>query len=245
MRTRPWAALAAAVTLGATAQAAPITLTEVVNTTTSNQGSAVSDGLNDAFDGSFILQNVLPTGVTFSRRVDTLQDIFSYRVLDSFTNTTGAAITITLDYYTNLGSDGLEAVVREGPGQSVSYQTPLVIGNGCCGFDPVVAFTYGEGMGDVVPGAFDLAYTLTIGAGETLSFLQFATLIADDTDRSGDVGAAIAISDMLLGSPDLRGLSSAQIASIANFSGVPLPGGAVFMASGLGLLAFRRRRRPC
>ena len=141
-----------------------------------------------------------------------------------------------------------EAVVRGSPVHHLGYEHGLPRGtvyfliSGLV----VVAFTFYQGLNAAVSRVGDgvtVTFDLTVGAGETASVLQFATLIRDDADRSGDVGAALAMSDLLLGSPDLRGLGAAEIAGIANAaSPVPLPGAMALMMAGLGVGGFARRR---
>ncbi len=232
-----------------TASAAPISLEEIVNLTTTGSGSLVNDGLDDAFDGAFGVSGF--SGLSISRRIDTLGSIQTYRVLDSFTNNTVSTISTTVTWATNLGSDGGEFVVTEGSPRAITFEDfSAPSGSPVGDYDPVLAFTFGNnaftlanGVGDVSPNAFDLDFDLTIEAGETVSILQYATLIKDDTDRSGDVALATLRSDDLISSPDLSGLSAGQVATIANFSAIPEPSMIAVFGLGLVGLGFARRRK--
>jgi len=224
-----------------------LALEEVVNLTTTSSGSAVFDGLDDAFDGYASVSGF--QGLDFQREINTFQQIFSYRVFDSFTNNTANSISTTIDYSTNLGSDGDEFIVTEGPFQSITFQDRLTpFGSPIDEFDPVIAFTTGNNQfafdfafADVSTNDFSLQYDITVKPGETVSLLQFATLIKDATDRTADVDIAAALSNSLIASPFLDGLSDTQINSVANFDAVPEPASAVILLP-LVLLSFGRRR---
>jgi hypothetical protein len=242
-------AVAAAALCSATQlSAAPLSLLEIVNTTTSSTSALVVDGLHDAFDGAFSVSGL--GGLTIDRRIDTLESIRTYRVLDIFSNNTASPITTTVNYSSDLGSDGHEFVVEEGPYRAITFQDFNNDGLPFAEFDPVLAFTFGNnafagdnGTGDVIVNGFSLFYDLIIEPGEAIGILQFATLIKDDTDRSGDVSAATMRSDALIASPDLSGLTTEEIASISNFSTVSEPRTLALLGIGLALLGIARHRR--
>lgn len=238
-----------------TSHATPMQIEEVVNSTTTYTGALVLDGLQDAFDGAFFLNSGL-AGLDVIRQIDTLESIQTYRLLDTFTNNTASTITTTIGYFTDLGSDGDELIVEEGAFRSITFQERDDLDGTPVGeVDPVLAFTFGNNsfttnnaVGDVLPGEFELTFDVSILAGESLSLLQFATLIKDDTDRSGDVALATARSDALIALPDLSGLS-VGLNDIANFgavSTVPVPAALPLFGTGLafmGFLGWRRKRK--
>jgi hypothetical protein len=227
------------------AHAAPVAISEQLNTTTNSTDSLVSDGGYDAFDGAFSLTGL--NSLTVNRRIDTLNSIQSYRVLETFTNQTASSISTTVQSYTNLGSDSGTLVADQTSFRSITHDG--------VSSDPVIAFTYGNNAfasgaltGGVGAGEFNLAAALTIAPGQSISILYFATLIRDDTNRSGDIALATSRSNALIALPDLSGLSGREIASIANFSvsATPLPGALPLFASGLagvGVAAWRRRQK--
>ncbi|WP_425040209.1 VPLPA-CTERM sorting domain-containing protein [Primorskyibacter sp. S187A] len=245
---------AAILAIPAMSQAAPIALNEIRDTTTTSTGSLVSDGLYDAFDGAFRLLDT--GGLSVQRDIATLEDTYTYRVLDVFTNTTAATITASVRNYTNLGSDGSEHVVEEGVDRSTTFQDRNPTdGSPVNEFDPVISFTYGNNAfsaanitGDVGYNRFDMTMNLSLGAGESIGILYFATLIRDNSDRSGDVAAAQAIAASLAANPgEGTELSDAQRAIVANFDNVvapvPLPASLPFLLAGLGGLAWAARRK--
>lgn len=226
--------------------ATPLQIAEQANLTTTSEWSLVADGLHDAFDGAFYILDQGPASV--SRRIDTLNSIQTYRVLDIYTNNTSAPIAISPRSYTNLGSDGAEKVLSQTAFRSITEDLS--------GSDPVLAFTYGNNAfassklaGTVGSGDWTLLLNATnLDPGQRIGILYFATLIKDDTDRSGDGALATARSNALTGSPDLSGLSAAEIATIANFAvaAVPVPAALPLFATGLGiigLLNWRRRKQ--
>ena len=188
-------------------------------------------------------------GLTISRRIDTLTGIYTYRVLDIFTNNTASSITTTILYHTDLGSDFSEYVVEERAWRSITFEDVNAPSGSPVGEnDPVLAFTFGNNafttanaVGDVSPNQYDLTYNITVAPGQSLGLLQFATLIKDDTDRTGDVAFAAGISDLLISLPDYSGLSAGEIATILNF-GLEVESGALPEPSSLGLLGFGRYR---
>lgn len=242
-------------------QAAQLGLAEIVNTTTTSIAPVVVDGLEDAFDGYSSILDL--AGLSLSRQVNTLLSTNTYRTLDIFTNNTASTINTLVHYNSNLGSDYDEFVVEQGAFRAVSFEddyAPFGVPDphqpGFEG-DPVLAFTFGNnafttanGAGAITPNYFDVSFNLSVAPGQSVGILQFATLVLDDTDRSGDVALALARSDALIAAPDLSGLSAQDIATIVNFdvgslSEVPVPPALpLFLTgiAGLGVMRLRRRR---
>lgn len=105
-------------------------------------GGQIGDGTNDAFDGGFVLrvngqyisyeeisasedkreihmssQNFVAAKV--ERRIWIPQDMAVSRFIDSFTNTSDQAITLSVERVTNLGSDSSTQVLHTGSGDTV------------------------------------------------------------------------------------------------------------------------------
>jgi hypothetical protein len=157
------------------------------------------------------------------------------RFLESFTNPTGAAVTVTITIKSNSGNDGWMNVIQTSSGDNVFTTSDRWIvnddsadGNGLYYYggmgDPTVAHVFTDGrMAPTSVGTtvFDAAgnegiaytYTLTIPAGQTVSFLHFVTQQANMAGINAELPT--------LATPDataLYGLTSAQLSSIANFS---------------------------
>ncbi|MBB5515896.1 VCBS repeat-containing protein [Rubricella aquisinus] len=215
----------------------------------SYQSGGFINGTNDAYDGSYqvridgqYMSNASLTrsadgrhlqtsaltssnGIEFVREQWVPTDQEYARVFDTFTNTTGTAQTITVNYYTNLGSDGWTGVVETGSGD-LSFSTDdthlltddVGIYWGGAG-DPMVLHLIQDGEGSESMTASSLSrdgvsysFQLDIAAGESVSLLQFASQSYNRTTMT------TTISDLLeFEAGALNHLTSEQLARIVNF----------------------------
>jgi len=264
MHTRMIAALAlSAATLPATAHAAQFqagadifTGTGVAaryvgpggNVQPSNRAlGSIADGGFDTFD-NFGFYNSGTGGLTLRRQVELLSGN-TYRFLDTFTNSTGAAIRTTVNFFGNLGSDGDELVSYAQGGLTVSCEDD---GDGNCTGDAVLALVAGNnGLAQVAitPDRYNARFALYVAAGQSVSLLNFAFLARDeDGPLASDVDLARTTGQALIAAPRIDGLSAAQVATIVNFTvtAVPEPASWAMMMIGFGATGamLRRRRAP-
>ena len=209
---------------------------------------AVFDGGKGAFD-AFGYYNGGVGSLTQERQVDLLSGNV-YRFFDTFTNNTGTSITTTLNFFGNLGSDGDELISFNSGGLIVSCEDDW--SGACGGGDPVLALVSGNnglGQAAITPDRYNVSFTVTLQAGQSLSLLNFAFLASDvNGPTAGDVLLAQGTGQSLLSAPRLEGLSAQQIAGIANFTITPVPEASTWamLVAGLGVLGMlrARSRRP-
>lgn len=205
---------------------------------------AVFDGGNGAFD-AFGFYNAGVGSLTQQRQVDLLSGNV-YRFFDTFTNNTGATITTTLNFFGNLGSDGDELISFNSGGLIVSCEDDW--SGACGGGDPVLALVSGNnglGQAAITPDRYNVSFTVTLQAGQSLSLLNFAFLASDvNGPTAADVVLAKNTGLALLNAPRLDGLSAAQIAGIANFTvpAVPEASSWAMLVAGLGVVGMLRAR---
>lgn len=105
------------------------------------------------------------------------------RFYDSFTNNTGAQVTIIVTYESDLGSDSSTSLLRGG-GDNTYISSDLYVitddsTDGASGSDPVISLVHGQADAVSPVSTNQITYTqsydLTIEDGETLSILQFAS----------------------------------------------------------------------
>ena len=206
---------------------------------------SVADGGFDTFDNFGYFNGTLG-GLTLNRQVELLSGN-TYRFFDSFTNTGNATVTTTVSFFGNLGSDGDELVGYDAGGLMVSCEGD---GAGACIDDAVLALVSGNtgsGRQAITPNFYNAAFDLTVGAGQTVSLLNYAFLARDiDGPLASDVALATRRGLSLVARPDVAGLTKAQLATVANFSAasmVPEPASWALMIVGIGGIGAGLRRR--
>jgi len=202
----------------------------------------VVDGGNGAFD-AFGFYNSGVGSLSQTRQVELLSGNV-FRFFDTFTNHSASSVTTTLNFFGNLGSDGDEIVSAPKAGLLVSCEDD---GSGSCGSDPVLALVSGNtglGQASISPDRYNVSFSVTVKAGESLSLLNFAFLASDmNGPTDADLLLARSTGESLLYTPRLEGLSTQQIASIANFAApVPEPSTWAMMMLGFGLVGLGLRR---
>ena len=207
-------------------------------------GAVSADGSNGAFD-AFGFYNAGVGSLTQQRQVDLLSGNV-YRFFDTFTNNTGATITTTLNFFGNLGSDGDELISFNSGGLIVSCEDDW---SGACGGGvPVLALVSGNnglGQASITPDRYNVSFSITLQAGQSLSLLNFAFLASElDGPTAADQLLAKATGQALLNAPRLDGLTAAQIGSIANFNITPVPEASswAMLMAGLGVMGVLRVR---
>jgi hypothetical protein len=207
------------------------------NTPLSSQAlGQLVDGGNNAFD-AFGFYNRGVGSLSQARQVELLSGNV-YRFFDTFTNTGITQVTTTLNFFGNLGSDGDELVSLNSGGLVVSCTDD---GAGSCTGQPVLALVSGNnglGQATLTPDRYNVSFAVSLAPGQSLSLLNFAFLASDvDGPTAADQLLAERTGLALLATPRLEGLSSQQVASIANFTISPVPEPSAWTLALGGLLA--------
>ncbi|KQU55674.1 hypothetical protein ASG67_05920 [Sphingomonas sp. Leaf339] len=206
-------------------------------------GSA-QDGGADTFDNFGFFNSGL-AGLTLSRQVELL-DGNVFRFFDTFTNTGRSAISTTVNFFGNLGSDGDEIVSTNSAGLIVSCQDD---GDGNCTEDAVLALVSGNNglaQAAITADRYNARFMLNVAAGESVNLLNFAFLARDENGPlASDVTLAQTTGAALLAAPRTDGLTATQIGRIVNFSvsAVPEPASWMMMIAGFGAIGIAMRRR--
>lgn len=210
----------------------------------------------DAFDGYGYLRNLGP--LTVQRQVDVLTAANTYRWLDIFTNSTTSAVTQTIQFYGDLGSDNRTREEGRGAGLLLTSDRNgnNILNNNYS--DPVLAhvsgFTSFAG-GTIAPAQlvrmnthgnhtddYLLNITLTLAPGESAGILNFVGLSrSTPLNFADDLTFAATLGNDLLANPILTGLTPQQISTVRNFA-TPEPGVIALLLAGMGVLWWRRRR---
>ena len=205
----------------------------------------VSDGGRDAFDGYGYYTQF--GGLTLNRQSEVFAGQNLYRFFDTFTNNTGHAVTQTVTFYGNLGSDGRTKVQSAGPGYLVTCEAV----SSCAG-DPAVAAIYGNnglGVQTLNGEQYYVNFTLSLAAGESASLLNYAFLASSlSGTNAADVALATDRAQALFSNPMLDGITDQQLRRVANFdlglpAAVPEPTTWAFMIGGFGMVGASLRRR--
>jgi hypothetical protein len=221
-----------------------------------NPELGIDNGTDDAFDGGMRLrvngvavnpdnasldgrevntQPIVIGGIVVQRSIVVSDATISgngfARFLDSFTNTTDAEVTITVETLTNSGADSdlLLPFTSTGDtnldGGDVGFVTSDGFGNG----DPRVMIAYGTAGSlnslpanvSVVGDNITVTHTITLRPGETRSLLQFATQNAAANENLAGFELAAFTQDAVgldaIGA--LAGLSREEMLSIVNYTG--------------------------
>ncbi len=225
---------------------------------TDNGALGVLDGQNDTFDGGMELrvngvrinpgnasldlgarelnaQPVLVGGIGVQRSILVSDASISAtgfaRFLDSFTNTTNATVTFTVQTVTNSGADSNLITPFTSSGDTVlaGNDVGFTTSDGGVG-DTRAMIAYGtagslNSLPDAVTrsGTFNdtitVTHTITLAPGETRSLLQFATQSNADADAAADLTAFTGNAQSLSDQGFLAGLSRAEQLSIVNYAG--------------------------
>jgi Ca2+-binding RTX toxin-like protein len=198
----------------------------VVNGTAVNPQTASVDG------GELTMAPVMIGGIAVQRQIlvsdATISATGFARFLDSFTNTTGAEVTITVTTQTNSGADGnLQfPLTSSGDTNLNANDTGFTTSDGA-GPDTAAMIAFGEaGSLNSLPSdvtrsgdAITVTHTITLAPGETRSLLQFATANNSDAEASSDLNAFTQNAVGLNSIGALSGLSREEMLSIVNYTG--------------------------
>ena len=148
------------------------------------------------------------------------------RFLDSFTNTTDAEVTITVQIVTNSGADGAMQFTgdSDGDGFVTDADTGFIVDDAnTVGDDSAFMHAFGDGTGqssistsgDVIT----VTRTLTLAAGETQSILHYATQNTSSANAFPDLPSFTNSAADLAAANLLAGMSREEQLSIVNYSG--------------------------
>lgn len=175
------------------------------------------------------------SGLSVALRYDILTTEATARSYLALTNSTGAAITVPVNYATNLGSDSGTIFLNTSSGDAVVTVADKWIvsaDNATTPSDAVNTTVLFSGSPAIVPSSvsttvFDCAstpgvlatYSVTVPAGSTVAIANFQRL---DATIAAANAAAPAFNNIASTSPLLAGLSAAQLGAIRNL-GIAAP----------------------
>ena len=233
------------ITLSAESNAGLAPLKEFVNADYVNKTDfIITDGLNDAFDHWGMLSYSLGS-IETKTKVRTIEDISTYLLHYSFTNTTNSDVYKNVSMRGDYGSDGATRTV---------YSESSYVINDDYGSDPYVATLYGDNEWASSNMSYRLTaqddayfdFNISLAAGETKSLLFYTTA------STGSFVETIAVKDRLLTGEFTDHLTQVEKNSVMNFDfpqasfktnnvSAPLIGGAGLLA--FGLASMRRKSK--
>jgi hypothetical protein len=176
---------------------------------------------------SLVTGNGTFSGLTVAREItvpDTGSQDFA-RTVDSFTNSGSTAVTVTVEYVGNLGSDADTTVFATSNGTTVAPSDQWI---GTDGNGTPAIITYIHGPDGIEPATVSVtgdniqwSYQLTVPAGQTLRLADF-TIVAANT-AAAEAAANALVTSSGFGGQAAALLTPAQLQSLANF--VNLAGG--------------------
>ncbi len=223
--------------------------------TTGSGSTNISGGRNDAYDGAYILRingvnydakdlllvgrNIVASGETLSNLRVTRKiyvpaskdgELGNFgRWYDALYNPTGMPITVSIEYYSNLGSDSSTVITRTGDGDTIVEikDSWVATDDYDGGGDPPLAhviyisggeeepdFCSGYNGSDVISWRYD---NVRIEPGQTIAFLTFA--IQEQTRAKSwqeAEGIVASLNSKDLNSVALRGLSQTEYKQLVN-----------------------------
>ena len=190
-------------------------------------GSAFDDGSGYLEDDVLYTGPATLSGLAVTRQDAALQSSATMRTLLTFHNPTEDPIASTIEWWSNLGSDGSEAVRGTSDGDAayeVGDAWAVSSDNASNPNDPALTYVlFGTGA-DVATsnilenfgdGCFGVDFDINVPAGETLSLLLFTQMNQTNT---GALEAASSFDTVTADSDLVDGLSTDQLRAIANWS---------------------------
>jgi hypothetical protein len=159
------------------------------------------------------------------------------RTVDSFTNSTGSAITTTVTIVGNLGSDAATRLFMTSDGDTIVEATDEWIGTDDAdgsGSPAVIHYIHGP-LGlqpvsvDVIGDNIVWTYNITVGAGQTLRLANFTIVGATEAEAVAAANALVTRTGF--GGQAAAYLTAAELASLGNFVFYPVATTTTLMAA--------------
>ena len=208
----------------------------------------------DTTAGTFIRSQTAPmSGLNVDMEYFFSADAPVIRAMAHFENTGSSAITATVRYGGDLGSDSSTTHEASASGDTVldaADQWIVTSEGGTAEFNAFVLF--GPEGGSTTPSSLlvdgdtiMVDYELTVGAGQSVSLMWFGYLASSTSDAVSFMQSNFSSNSQLANSGLLAGLTQADVDRVANYSGatlVPEPMTLSTLALG-SLVALRKRAR--